>query len=183
MQINLKVQGESLSIQFQNACFMILNSAFWEYISINTLVCTLLKVSDWWHLLYLFLHVQKMSKHTDSTAEVFLEKRGGAGIITLNRPKALNALNISMIRQIYPQIKVSSFASTHPLYICYPKPILKFSLTLSILIWRIKVRVSALANKLRFIGWERTNSFKQVRKRRRHVKETSSQTKLNLASG
>ncbi|XP_054236876.1 3-hydroxyisobutyryl-CoA hydrolase, mitochondrial [Indicator indicator] len=47
----------------------------------------------------------KMSKHTDSTAEVLLEKKGCAGIITLNRPKALNAINFSMIRQIYPQIK------------------------------------------------------------------------------
>ncbi|NWR70685.1 HIBCH protein, partial [Centropus unirufus] len=55
--------------------------------------------------LQVILQHLKMSKHTDSTAEVFLEKRGVAGIITLNRPKALNALNISMIRQIYPQIK------------------------------------------------------------------------------
>ncbi|NXL03283.1 HIBCH protein, partial [Mesembrinibis cayennensis] len=46
-----------------------------------------------------------MSKHTDSTAEVLLEKKGGAGIITLNRPKVLNALSFSMIQQIYPQIK------------------------------------------------------------------------------
>ncbi|XP_010192506.1 PREDICTED: 3-hydroxyisobutyryl-CoA hydrolase, mitochondrial [Mesitornis unicolor] len=47
----------------------------------------------------------KMSKHTDSTAEVLLEKRGGAGVITLNRPKILNAISFSMIQQIYSQVK------------------------------------------------------------------------------
>lgn len=46
-----------------------------------------------------------MTKHTDAAAEVLLEKRGCAGVITLNRPKFLNALNLSMIRQIYPQLK------------------------------------------------------------------------------
>ncbi|XP_075566712.1 3-hydroxyisobutyryl-CoA hydrolase, mitochondrial [Pelecanus crispus] len=55
--------------------------------------------------LQVILQHLKMSKHTDSAAEVLLEKRGGAGIITLNRPKVLNALTFSMIRQIYPQIK------------------------------------------------------------------------------
>ncbi|KAM9380392.1 3-hydroxyisobutyryl-CoA hydrolase, mitochondrial [Phaethornis superciliosus] len=55
--------------------------------------------------LQVILQHLKMSKHTDSTAEVFLEKRGSAGIITLNRPKALNALNISMAQQIYSQLK------------------------------------------------------------------------------
>lgn len=45
-----------------------------------------------------------MSKHTE-TAEVLLERRGCAGVITLNRPKLLNALSLNMIRQIYPQLK------------------------------------------------------------------------------
>uniref|UniRef100_A0AAQ5Z2J2 3-hydroxyisobutyryl-CoA hydrolase n=1 Tax=Amphiprion ocellaris TaxID=80972 RepID=A0AAQ5Z2J2_AMPOC len=37
--------------------------------------------------------------------EVLLEKVGRAGVITMNRPKVLNALNFTMIRQIYPQLK------------------------------------------------------------------------------
>ncbi|XP_015144643.2 3-hydroxyisobutyryl-CoA hydrolase, mitochondrial isoform X1 [Gallus gallus] len=48
---------------------------------------------------------QKTCKHTDSAADVLLQKQGGAGIITLNRPKVLNALSFKMIQQIYPQIK------------------------------------------------------------------------------
>uniref|UniRef100_G3WP62 3-hydroxyisobutyryl-CoA hydrolase n=1 Tax=Sarcophilus harrisii TaxID=9305 RepID=G3WP62_SARHA len=46
-----------------------------------------------------------MSKHTDSEPEVFLERTGCAGVITLNRPKVLNSLNLSMIRRIYSQLK------------------------------------------------------------------------------
>ncbi|XP_032148526.1 3-hydroxyisobutyryl-CoA hydrolase, mitochondrial isoform X1 [Sapajus apella] len=46
-----------------------------------------------------------MSKHTDATEEVLLEKKGCAGVITLNRPKLLNTLNVNMIQQIYPQLK------------------------------------------------------------------------------
>uniref|UniRef100_A0A7N6FHN4 3-hydroxyisobutyryl-CoA hydrolase n=1 Tax=Anabas testudineus TaxID=64144 RepID=A0A7N6FHN4_ANATE len=44
-----------------------------------------------------------MSSHVEP--EVLLEKVGRAGVITMNRPKVLNALNLSMIRQISPQLK------------------------------------------------------------------------------
>lgn len=50
-----------------------------------------------------------MSKHTDAAEDVLLEKKGCAGVITLNRPKFLNALTLNMIRQIYSQLKVCNF--------------------------------------------------------------------------
>src|SRR5690606_19493318 len=36
--------------------------------------------------------------------EIIFEKRGRAGIITLNRPKALNALNANMVARMHPQL-------------------------------------------------------------------------------
>ncbi|XP_078795550.1 3-hydroxyisobutyryl-CoA hydrolase, mitochondrial isoform X2 [Oryzias latipes] len=44
-----------------------------------------------------------MSSHGEP--EVLLDKVGRAGVITMNRPKVLNALNLTMIRQILPQLK------------------------------------------------------------------------------
>ncbi|XP_027877977.1 3-hydroxyisobutyryl-CoA hydrolase, mitochondrial isoform X1 [Xiphophorus couchianus] len=43
-----------------------------------------------------------MSSHVEP--EVLLEKAGRAAVITMNRPKVLNALNLSMIRRIHPQL-------------------------------------------------------------------------------
>ncbi|MDI4662788.1 enoyl-CoA hydratase/isomerase family protein [Xanthobacter autotrophicus] len=40
-----------------------------------------------------------------SEPEVLLEEKGAAGIITLNRPKALNALNLGMVREILPRLR------------------------------------------------------------------------------
>ena len=39
--------------------------------------------------------------------EVLLNTVNNAGVITLNRPKSLNALNLKMIRIIMPQMVVS----------------------------------------------------------------------------
>ncbi|KAM4626383.1 3-hydroxyisobutyryl-CoA hydrolase, mitochondrial [Discoglossus pictus] len=47
-----------------------------------------------------------MSQHTAPDAEVLLTKTGCAGVITLNRPKALNAINYKMCKQIYSQLKL-----------------------------------------------------------------------------
>lgn len=52
--------------------------------------------------------LQRIHSHMMSSAsepEVLLEKIGRAGVVTMNRPKVLNALNLPMIRQIYPQLK------------------------------------------------------------------------------
>ncbi|WP_454916517.1 enoyl-CoA hydratase/isomerase family protein [Xanthobacter sediminis] len=42
---------------------------------------------------------------TRPDADVILERKGEAGVITLNRPKALNALNLPMVREILPQLR------------------------------------------------------------------------------
>lgn len=51
------------------------------------------------------LAVQQHLMSSQAGSDILLERSGCAGVITLNRPKALNALNLSMIRQIYPQLK------------------------------------------------------------------------------
>ncbi|XP_014206608.1 3-hydroxyisobutyryl-CoA hydrolase, mitochondrial [Copidosoma floridanum] len=38
-------------------------------------------------------------------SSVLFQEVGSSGIIVLNRPKALNALNLSMVQQIYPKLK------------------------------------------------------------------------------
>jgi len=36
--------------------------------------------------------------------EILFEKRGCAGLVTLNRPKALNALTLNMVRELHPKL-------------------------------------------------------------------------------
>ncbi|RWS04455.1 enoyl-CoA hydratase-like protein [Dinothrombium tinctorium] len=45
------------------------------------------------------------SSSSSSSDDIILERVGNKGIITLNRPKQLNALNLDMIRKLYPQLR------------------------------------------------------------------------------
>lgn len=51
------------------------------------------------------INISQHIRNSSSASEVLMEVRGDKGIITLNRPKALNALNLMMIRQIYPKLR------------------------------------------------------------------------------
>jgi hypothetical protein len=42
-------------------------------------------------------------------AEVLVDRLKGKKILTLNRPKALNALNLSMVRKLYAELEVFLF--------------------------------------------------------------------------
>ncbi|XP_059356416.1 3-hydroxyisobutyryl-CoA hydrolase, mitochondrial-like isoform X2 [Carassius carassius] len=60
------------------------------------------------HRLQSICRLKRIQGHMMSSkagSEVLFEKVGNAGVITLNRPKALNALNLTMIRHLYPQLK------------------------------------------------------------------------------
>ncbi|XP_072173731.1 3-hydroxyisobutyryl-CoA hydrolase, mitochondrial-like [Diadema setosum] len=47
----------------------------------------------------------RMSSTTSAEEDVVLERVDSAGVITLNRPKALNALNLSMVMKITPKLR------------------------------------------------------------------------------
>jgi len=42
---------------------------------------------------------------SSSSSTVLVEEKGNAGVITLNRPKALNSINLEMVTQIYSALK------------------------------------------------------------------------------
>ena len=41
-----------------------------------------------------------------TASEIIVEKRGSKRVVTLNRPKALNALNLTMVRELNPKLAV-----------------------------------------------------------------------------
>uniref|UniRef100_A0A668A144 3-hydroxyisobutyryl-CoA hydrolase n=1 Tax=Myripristis murdjan TaxID=586833 RepID=A0A668A144_9TELE len=69
-------------------------------VSVCVLAC-LLRLSS----LCSLRRIQGHMMSSQAGADVLMEKVGNAGVITLNRPKVLNALNLPMIRHIYPQLK------------------------------------------------------------------------------
>jgi enoyl-CoA hydratase len=48
--------------------------------------------------------MQKERVEMTDEPEILFERRGHAGLITLNRPKALNALTLAMVREMHPQL-------------------------------------------------------------------------------
>lgn len=52
--------------------------------------------------------IDKTSSNDFNAEDVLIHKIDTKRLITLNRPKSLNALNLSMIRKIYPKLKVSA---------------------------------------------------------------------------
>ncbi|MCZ7493749.1 enoyl-CoA hydratase/isomerase family protein [Agrobacterium rhizogenes] len=46
-----------------------------------------------------------MEQRTEADEQVIVEKRGGAGIIRLNRPKAINSLTLPMVRDLFQALQ------------------------------------------------------------------------------
>jgi enoyl-CoA hydratase/carnithine racemase len=49
--------------------------------------------------------MERQSMTTTTSTDILVERRGNAGLITLNRPKALNALSLQMVRDITAALK------------------------------------------------------------------------------
>ncbi|VDK30841.1 unnamed protein product [Anisakis simplex] len=49
-----------------------------------------------------------MHLHASTGNEVIISALSAKRIVTLNRPRALNALNLSMVRSMYPSFKFGS---------------------------------------------------------------------------
>jgi len=47
-----------------------------------------------------------MSDDSEIGAEILFEQCGSIGLVTLNRPKVLNALTYTMVKQLHPQLQV-----------------------------------------------------------------------------
>ena len=45
--------------------------------------------------------IGEQSANTEKKGEIIAERRGNAGLVTLNRPKALNALSLGMVRELF----------------------------------------------------------------------------------
>ena len=55
------------------------------------------------------LHLHSYSNVARFIKDVLFEVKGNVGVITLNRPKALNSLDLRMVRKIHPTLMVPAY--------------------------------------------------------------------------
>lgn len=69
-------------------------------------VVSLRNVAGWQRLKVVSNHLRMLSNDgAVSNEDVIMETKQNVGLITLNRPKMLNTLNLEMIRKIHPELK------------------------------------------------------------------------------
>lgn len=71
----------------------------------STLPSSFLKLSTKLHHLVSRRPIPRMFSSAASSSEVNVQVDNRVGLITLNRPKALNALSLDMVRFLYPLLK------------------------------------------------------------------------------
>jgi hypothetical protein len=73
------------------------------------ILCKPFPKNSFFKIMFLALVSQLFSAPVKRFQEVLFEQVGGSGVVTLNRPKALNSLTLNMVQQMYKHYQVRFF--------------------------------------------------------------------------